>query len=124
MYARGIYVEWDRNKAVCHYQQAAIGGAAVARYNLGLVEAEKGDYARAIKHWTIAAASGYESSLACMRAAFADGNATKAQYESALRVFQEYKVEVKSNQREKGSPYMSRGHGVIAPYGAWNGGRV
>ena len=81
-------------------QQAAVGGHEVSRINLGNSEAEAGNIDRAAKHWMIAASSGHKESLNNIRMGFMNGNATKAQYETALRDHQAYIDEVKSYQRD------------------------
>lgn len=101
MYNNGVHVEIDRKKAEYHYQQAVMGGDATARHNLGVFERLKGNFDRAIKHWMIAAAFGFEVSLTSMREAFMNGHATKAQYVRALRDYQTYVHETKNQQRDR-----------------------
>ena len=54
---------------------------------------------RAIKHWTIAAASGNKDSLDKIKLMFTKGTVTKAQYERALRTYQNYLEGIQSDQR-------------------------
>ena len=99
-YSGQLGVEIDQEKHVYHWQQAAIGGDAVSRSNLGNFELNAGNIDRAVKHWMIAASSGHKKSLNNVRLGFMNGNATKAQYETALRDHQAYIDEVKSYQRD------------------------
>lgn len=97
-----------------HRHLAAIKGHRVARYYLGVLEAQRAaldgvgscdakTYCdRAIKHFTIAAETGCQLSLKCIRDFSKGGElATKADYEKALRSFQKYAKETSSDQRDK-----------------------
>ena len=53
----------DEVKAKLYYEQAAMRGEAVARYNLGIEEENMGNMNRALKHHMIAAECGYSYSL-------------------------------------------------------------
>lgn len=55
MYAKGEGVEKDEKKAVYHFDEAAIGGHHVARWNLACVEHENSNMEIAVKHLIIAA---------------------------------------------------------------------
>ena len=57
-YEVGQGVEVDMKKANHYYELSAIGGCALARYNLGNMEVETGDMYRALMHFMIAAESG------------------------------------------------------------------
>lgn len=102
-YRSGGCVAKDLSKEWYHTQQAAMKGDRVARYNLGVAAEENGNFDRAIKHWIIAAGSGCENSLTCTRRLFSNAHATKAQYERALREYQQYQMEVRSVQRDRAS---------------------
>ena len=99
-YSGQLGVEIDREKFMYHWQQAAIEGDAVSRYNLGAFELKAGNIDRAMKHWMISAGMGLDGALDNIRLNFMNGNATKAQYETALRDHQAYFDEVKSYQRD------------------------
>ena len=100
-YSGQLGVEIDREKYMYHWQQAAIKGCSVSRYNLGNLEAKAGNIGRAMKHWMISAGCGNEHALQRIRQGFMSGNATKAQFETALRDYQAYIDEVKSEKRDK-----------------------
>ena len=100
-YSGQLGVEIDREKYMYHYQQAAIGGDAVSRSNLGNFELNAGDIGRAMKHWMISAGMGHDGALDKIRLSFMNGNATKAQFETTLRSYQAFIGDIKSNQRDK-----------------------
>jgi len=53
-------------KAVYHSEQAAIGGHAGARCNLGCIERNNERFEIAAKHFTIAAKLGHDGSMKCL----------------------------------------------------------
>ena len=99
-YYEGNGVERDEKK-VHFYELAAMGGVVEARYNLGMYEAcSAGNMERALKHFMIAAGFGYNDSLETIKQMFINGHATKDDYAKALRVYQAYLGEIKSEQRD------------------------
>ena len=101
-------VKIDPNAALYHYQQAALGGNEMARYKLGCIEENAGNIDKAIKHFTIAVGTGHKESLDIIRTWFVDGHATKARNETALREYQAYIDEVKSDHRDGGLANIQR----------------
>ena len=99
-YDNGQGVERDENKAKYYYELAAMGGSITARHNLGACEKDAGNMDRAVKHWMIAAGAGCDKSLKAIRVCYLDGDATKDDFEKALRAHKEAKDEMKSEQRE------------------------
>ena len=99
-YQSGRGVEVD-NKKVYFYELAAMGGDALARYNLGNMEAFAGNIDRAIKHYMIAVGSGHSNSLNQIKRLYSIGHATKEDYMKALQSYQTYLGEIKSPQRDK-----------------------
>eukprot|EP00985_Skeletonema_marinoi_P018674 scaffold10482_cov89-Skeletonema_marinoi.AAC.4 len=99
-YHEGTGVEKDMKKKVYHLEQAAIGGHAGARYNLGCVEEGNGRMDRAIKHWIIAAKLGYDASLDALKGGYEDGLVSKEDFAAALRAHQAAIETTKSPQRE------------------------
>jgi TPR repeat protein len=97
-YSRGV--EEDMEKAVYHYEKAAIGGHPRARHNLGCLEEENGNADRAVKHFIIAANIGYPSSMKALWEHFKDGNITKKDLETTLRSHHDALNGMKSEQRE------------------------
>ena len=100
-YNYGEGVEVDYKKATHYYELAAMRGNEVARYNLGVNEARSGNLDRALKHHMIAVRSGKNNSLETIQKMYKNGHATKDDYTTALRSYQQYLGEIKSAQRDK-----------------------
>ena len=100
-YYSGRGVESDVNKAVYHMAVAAIGGHELARYDLGVIEENKGNMNRAMKHYVIAARCGVDKSLKLVGEGYKAGYVTKDEYASTLRAYQHSCDEMKSEQREE-----------------------
>ncbi len=96
------------NKALFHYQQAAIGGHEISRHRLGFIESQRGNLDRTMKHWIISAGSGLSCSLDNAKLAFSSGNATKAQYQEALYAHQKHLNEVYSDSRKTYNTLLGR----------------
>ena len=82
-------------------EEAAIGGHANARYNLGNYEAVNGNFQRAIKHFIIAANLGSDDALDAVKHGFESGIFNKDDYEAALRGHQAAVDATKSEKREE-----------------------
>ena len=95
----------DEKKANYYYELAAMGGHATARHHVGISEGRAGNMDRALKHFMIAAGSGYTRSMEAIQALFMDGKATKDDYAKALRVYQANLVEIKSAQRDEAAAF-------------------
>ena len=104
-YIDGNGVELDKKKAIHYYELAAMKGHVIARHNLGYLDEETGNVDRAVKHYMMAARSGFHDSLNNIRFLFKDGHATKEEYLQALQYHQEYLNEVKSSQRDEAAAY-------------------
>jgi len=100
-YLNGIGVEMDKKRATHYYELAAMGGSIAARCNLGCNERQAGNVDRALKHWMIAVKDGGLDSLENIKRLYGYGHATKDDYTEALRSYQAYLDEVKSDQREE-----------------------
>jgi len=100
-YAGGKGVEEDNEKAIYHFELAAIGGHEAARNNLGMIEEGNGNMDRAMKHFIIAARCGFDESLSEIGKGYKAGHATKDEYASTLRAYQVSIDEMKSEQRTK-----------------------
>mmetsp|Transcript_25206 Transcript_25206/g.36017 ORF Transcript_25206/g.36017 Transcript_25206/m.36017 type:complete len:332 (+) Transcript_25206:206-1201(+) len=87
-------------KAMCHMEEAAIGGFPEARHQLGYIEWEYGNTERAVKHWLIAAAQGHNNSTTSLREGFVKGAVEKDTFAAALRAHQVTVNATKSSQRE------------------------
>ena len=106
MYEEGQGVNKDYKKKVYH---AAIGGHTASRYNLGIFEGRNGSFERSRKHFIIAANLGFHDSLNCLKELYADGNASKEDYASALRAYQAAVDATKSEEREKAEEAIKNG---------------
>jgi len=99
-YNNGEGVEVDKKKANQYYELAAMEGSVHARVNLACKEA-KADLERAIKHFMIAVGGGNADSLKSIHKLYELNVATKEDYSKALKAYQEYVHEIKSDQRDK-----------------------
>jgi TPR repeat protein len=102
MYRLGKGVEKDMEKAVYHWEKAAIGGHPDARHNLACTEERNGNMERAVKHLVIAANLGYEDSMKSLWMHYSAGNITKEELDATLRSHQAALDAMKSEQREIG----------------------
>ena len=93
-------MERDMKKAKHYYGLAAMGGVVKARYNLASLEEGAGNLDRAVKHLMISAGVGHDKSLKAIRGYFLHGQATKDDFEKALRSHKEANDEMKSDQRD------------------------
>jgi len=100
-YDGGGGVEIDKKKAKYYFELAAMKGDMLARHNLGVKEAQKGNFERAIKHFMIGAKSGHNESMEKIQQLYSLGILSKDDYTKALRNYQAYLGEIKSVQRDK-----------------------
>ena len=100
-YKNGGGVEADVKKAMYYYELAAIGGDANSRHNLGVYEELEGKHHRALKHWMISVAGGVYGSLKAIKTLYMNGHVTKDDFETALRSYQSYLDEIRSDQRDE-----------------------
>ena len=94
-------VEVDEKKAIHYWELAAMMGCVDARHNLGVMEGMADNYNRALKHFMIAARYGHGNSLTGIKLIYKNGDATKDEYTKALRSYQAYLDEIKSDQRDQ-----------------------
>ena len=113
MYNNGEGVERDKEKYIYHLEEAAIGGHADARFNLGIEEFKNGRYERAAKHFIIAANLGDHESLQELMKLYADGHASKDDYAGALRAYQSAIDATKSTGRKKAEEALKNGEMII-----------
>ena len=99
-------IEVDKKKAVHYYKLAAMRGDADARHHLGNIEGLAGNYDRALRHFIIAVKDGCNGSLGTIKRMYEDGLATtKDDYTQALRFYQTYLAEIRSDQRDEAVAY-------------------
>ena len=97
----GHGVERNKKKAIHYWELAAMGGDSKARNILGLNERKLGNMDRALEHYMIAVKGGDSNSLESIKAMYMDGDTTKEDYTKALRSYQIYLDEIKSDQRDE-----------------------
>ena len=105
VYNIGNGVERNNKKAEHFFEIAAMGGIAAARFNLGNSEFRAGNWDRALKHYMISVGSGYKDSVKMIQQLYKAGNATKEDYTNALRAYQNYLEEVRSEQRDQAAKF-------------------
>jgi tetratricopeptide (TPR) repeat protein len=113
MHQNGDGVEKDKKKELYHLEEAAIGGHAAARHNLGVEELKNGRFDRARKHFIIAANHGLENPLKAVRKLYANGHASKEDYAGALRGYQAAVDATKSLEREKVEEAIKNGDVIL-----------
>jgi len=94
-------VERDETRTRHYYELSAMMGDAGARYNLGVLEGQACNEERAVKHLMIAVKDGNSASLAIIKEMYKGGFATKDDYAKALRSYQAYLDEIRSDQRDE-----------------------
>ena len=107
-YRNGRGVELDLKKAKHYYELGAMNGDAEARFKLGNLEGRAENWDRAIKHYIIAAGGGYKDSLEILRLLFQRGDATRHDFETALRAYQSFVDGIKSKQRDEVATFLEQ----------------
>jgi hypothetical protein len=101
MYMDAKGTEKDVEKAVHHFEKAAIGGHPWARHELACYEEEvNGNMERSVKHLIIAANLGDEDSMKALWDMFKEGHIRKNDLETTLRTHKAAVDATKSPQRE------------------------
>lgn len=100
LYLFGKGVDKDEEKEIHQFEQAAIAGHPLARYELGAYEWNKGNDKRAVKHWIISATQGENKSTKALMDAFRDGLVSKEKLAVTLRAYQAALDATKSPQRQ------------------------
>ena len=104
-YFNGEGVERDEKKAMHYWEQAAMNGNASSRFNLGNSEGIAGNRERALKHFMIAVGVGDDISMKTIQEMYKHGYATKDDYAQALKAYQAYLDDIKSDDRDKAAAY-------------------
>lgn len=105
IYKQGRCVEKNEAKSRQYYELAAMGGNMRARHHLGWMETVANNLEKATWHYLIAAEGGNFNSVKSIEKFYRHGLVTKREYKQALRAYQEYTDEVKSEQRDKAAAY-------------------
>ena len=69
------------------------------------MEEDAGNLGRALKHYILAAGGGLNKSLKMIQKMFKKGVATKEDYTQAIRGYQAYLGEIKSDQRDEAAEF-------------------
>lgn len=81
----------------------------MARHRLGCLDIKAGNIDKSIiKHHMFEVGLGHADSLKLIQAAFGDGYITKDDYEKALRSYQQYIEEVRSEQRNRAAAFHGK----------------
>ncbi len=99
MYWQGEGVEKNEEKAVYHFEIAAIGGHPGARHGLACIEGRNGNIERSVKHFIIGANLGCVFAMKKLWKHYSDGNITKKDLDATLRSHQAALDAMKSEQR-------------------------
>ena len=100
-YLYGMGVGRDMKKATHYHELAAIRGYVRSRHSLGIFEGNARNINKALNHFMIAAGDGSNESLKMIQRMYKNGHAVKDDYMNALRAYQTYLGEVKSDDRDK-----------------------
>jgi len=109
-YNNGKGVGVDKKKAIHYWELAAMSGDIDSRHNLGVIEEKARNLDRALKHYMIAVKGGHKKSLDVVKRGYSYGYTTKDKYTNALKMYQAYQDEVKSDQRDKAAVYYGHGY--------------
>jgi TPR repeat protein len=100
MYMHWQLVEKDEEKALYHWEKAAIAGHPSARHNLAVIEQKNGNMERAVKHFIIAAKLGFDESMNALWKHYSGGTITKENLDATLRTHQAAIDAMKSSDRD------------------------
>ena len=106
LYAHGEGVERDLKRAKHYWELSAIRGDVYSRHNLAIYEMKLGNITRGIKHFVIAAKSGYEPVLKDITKLREKGLITEKDYKDILLAFNEAAGKMKSEQREEAARWV------------------
>ena len=98
----------DIEKAIYHYEIAAMGGNEIARFWLGVYELIMGNMSRSTKHFMIAAKCGHDFSLELVGLGYRTGLLTKDDYACALRAHKRSRDEMDADYNRLVSLRVSR----------------
>ena len=101
----GRVLKGDEMKAKQYFELASMSGCMKSRCFLGVLETKAGTSDRAVKHWLIAASEGSNESMQNIQLLFKKGAATKEDYANALRAYQMYLDDIRSEQRDKAAAF-------------------
>ncbi|EJK59118.1 hypothetical protein THAOC_20695 [Thalassiosira oceanica] len=101
---RGSLHSWESSRrgreSVSHYEEAAMCGHVLSRFNLGVWEYNHGQGHLALQHFLISAKLGHTASLDTIKRLLSEGIATEADYTGALQGYEAAIREMSSPSRE------------------------
>jgi hypothetical protein len=77
-----------------------LAGNEVARFNVGLIEADSGNMERAVKHWNIAASAGNYRAMFTLIKFFEQGLVSRESMDSTLTAYNSSCAEFRSEARD------------------------
>lgn len=95
----------DVNKIRYHMKAAAIGGHKISRYFLGVMEANRHNMKRALKHWMISASGGHNKSMVAVGENYYSGDVS---IEDFIRTWRAFKDAVEDKQTSEDARKKSR----------------
>ena len=100
-YYNGEGVEVDKTKGAEFYAKAAMQGHVISRHNLGIFEAKKVNFDRAVRHYLISSKMGDKDSIEAIQRMYMTGNATNEQFTEALEGYVNAVENTKSRDRDE-----------------------
>ena len=94
-------LEIDEAKSIIYFEQAAKGGNVLARFNLGQKEFRNRNFKRAIRHWRIAAAAGYDEAVMRLMSCFEEGVITLEELAGYIQARDKAAIEINSDDRNR-----------------------
>ena len=93
-------VEKDDKKELFHLEEAAILGDAASRCDLGMYEADRGNWNQAKRHWMLSASAGCEGCLERIKLGVKKGAVSKDEHSKTLRNYRDSVEVTKTVQRD------------------------
>ena len=90
----------DKKRSKHYWELAAMNGDFYVQHNLGILEADAGNYHRAYKHFIVAAKAEYKLSMKAAKEGFMHGLVTEDEYANTFRTYQQQHA-MKSNDRDE-----------------------
>jgi TPR repeat protein len=101
-YERGdLGLEVDKEKGRNLLESAAKGGNVKARFTLGRDELSKGNIIDSVRHWHIAAASGFEHAMVALIIFFEGGELRHKDLARSLRASDKACLDIRSDSRDR-----------------------
>ena len=96
----------DEAKSMMYFEPAAVGGDVIARYYLGQPEFRSGNVKRAIRHWHIAAAAGFDNAVMRLMSCFKEGYLTLEELAGYMQARDKAAIEINSDGRTRVKKYL------------------